>query len=253
MPRKPFCRMKSRMSSGMPCRLCRISQSFSFLQSSSVSLSRNRRSSSVSTIGSTARSLLQLGRPENSSASKPAVPASIASCSVFETGGSTFCTRLKAGRVKTARRSGRQDRRPNTMAGRKAMNVDGRHVRAVKFAGEKPEFGGESHRGEPERPHPERLSPHSQPEHGGERQGEENKAYHGPLPFLIKPAAPASHSASYKRSRPSVAPDNYLNPSRRLAEAIARHKPRVHCSCSRPFALPLRAATRRRRDSETGC
>ena len=86
-----------------------------------------------------------------------------------------------------ARQHGPADGPPGQKAeddGRKERDeVDGRHVRAMKIAGEKPKLGGESHRGQPKRPHPERLAPDRQHKHGGERQGEENKAYHGRFLF----------------------------------------------------------------------
>ena len=85
MPRNPCFLTKSQTSSGISLSLWRMVQSLTMRQSSLVGPSRNAFSSSVSVMGGTARSFSQSGWPENSSASKPMVPAFSASCSVAET------------------------------------------------------------------------------------------------------------------------------------------------------------------------
>ena len=76
MPRKPCFLTKFQTSVGdLACRCGGSSQSLSMRQSSLPGPSRNAFSSSVSVMGGTARSFSQSGWPENSSASKPMVPA----------------------------------------------------------------------------------------------------------------------------------------------------------------------------------
>jgi hypothetical protein len=73
-------------------------------------------------IGGTARSFSQSGLPENSSASKPIVPASSASCSVADTLGSTPLTLRKTGSIRAARRSGGMLKPTSTATGTQASN-----------------------------------------------------------------------------------------------------------------------------------
>ena len=61
MPRKPFFLTKSQISSGISLRSCRIDQSLTMRQSSSVGPSRKAFSSALSVIGGTARSFSQSG------------------------------------------------------------------------------------------------------------------------------------------------------------------------------------------------
>ena len=105
IPRNP-CRFTNvQISPGISFSLKRMCQSSIIRHNSSVGPSRNACSSRVSTIGGTDLSLAQSGLPENSSASKPTVPASSACCSVSDTLGRMPLTRWKAGSITRLRRS----------------------------------------------------------------------------------------------------------------------------------------------------
>ena len=80
MPRKPRDLTKSQILSGISRCAWRTCQSSIMPHSSSVGPSRKACSSGVRTMGAMERSLSQSGVPENSSASKPTVPASSACC-----------------------------------------------------------------------------------------------------------------------------------------------------------------------------
>ena len=105
MPRKPCFLTKSQISSGTSHSVWRTCQPSMMRHSSSVGPSRKACSSGVSTMGAMDLSLSQSGSPENSSASKPTVPASSACASVSETVGSVPRTSLKAGAISAARRT----------------------------------------------------------------------------------------------------------------------------------------------------
>ena len=90
-----------------------------------VGPSRNAFSSSVSVMGGTARSFSQSGVPENSSASKPMVPALSASCSVAETLGRMPLILWKIGRVSAARRMAGTDSPASTITGSQASTPRG--------------------------------------------------------------------------------------------------------------------------------
>src|SRR5215472_17058113 len=92
------------ISSEISFSLWRMAQSSTMRQSSVTGPSRKAFSSSVKVMGGTARSFSQLGSPENSSASKPMVPALSASCSVAETRGKMPLILWNSGATSTARR-----------------------------------------------------------------------------------------------------------------------------------------------------
>jgi hypothetical protein len=120
IPRKPCFLTKLQTSGGTSRSLWRISQSLSIRQSSLQGPSRNAFSSSVSVMGGTERSFSQSGVPENSSASKPMVPALSASCSVAETLGRMPLILWKIGRVSAARRMAGTDSPASTITGSQA-------------------------------------------------------------------------------------------------------------------------------------
>ena len=82
-----------------------VAQSLTIAQSCSVSLSRKRCSSAVSAGCGAASSFCQSGLPEKSSPSHQTVPASIASRSVCDMGGSTFRNAARMASLIRARRS----------------------------------------------------------------------------------------------------------------------------------------------------
>ena len=90
MPRKPLSLMNCQTCGGRSRWTCVVSQSVTIAQSSSTSWSRKRCSSAVSVGDGVASSCCQSGRPEKSSPSHQTVPASIASRSVCDIGGSTL-------------------------------------------------------------------------------------------------------------------------------------------------------------------
>ena len=122
MPRKPFFLTKSQIGSGISRWSWRIFQSSTMRHSSAVGPSRNAFSSAVSVIGGTARSFSQSGVPENSSASKPMVPALSASCSVADTLGRMPLILRKMGSISATRRSGGMLRPASTTTGIQASS-----------------------------------------------------------------------------------------------------------------------------------
>ena len=98
--------MNFQTSSGRSCSSLQIFQSSSIRQSSSTGPSRNACSSSVSAGAGSARSFCQFGRPLKSSPSHHTVPASSASRSVWDMGGSNFRNRPSSGLLRSIRRSG---------------------------------------------------------------------------------------------------------------------------------------------------
>ena len=90
MPKKPLVLMKSQTAGGRSLRSCVMSQSSSIRHNLSAGPSRKACSSSLSFGAAKADSLDQSGRPRNSSASQPTVPASMAAFSVSDIGGNAL-------------------------------------------------------------------------------------------------------------------------------------------------------------------
>jgi hypothetical protein len=90
MAKKPLDLMKDHTSGGRSARRCVMSQSSSMAHKSSQGPSRNACSSAVSTGTLADMSLGQSGPPVNSSPSHHTVPASKASRSVADIGGSNL-------------------------------------------------------------------------------------------------------------------------------------------------------------------
>ncbi len=97
--------MNCQTSGGKSARWWVMSQSFSIAHSCSTSLSRKACSSSLKAGLGKASSLSQSGCPLNRSPSHHTVPASIASCSVAEMGGSILRNSLSTAPLITVRRN----------------------------------------------------------------------------------------------------------------------------------------------------
>jgi len=105
MPKKPLSLMNCHTSGGRSCRLWVMSQSSSIAHNCSTSLSRKACSRSLKPVFGIASSLLQRGRPLNSSPSHHTVPASSASCSVCDTCGNILRNTLRMKLLISRRRS----------------------------------------------------------------------------------------------------------------------------------------------------
>ena len=123
------------------------------------------------------RSLSQSGVPENSSASKPTVPASSACASVSETFGSVPLTNLKTGADSAARRTPGigeggegDDEQPQQEAEEARMSVHG--------------LGLPDQRGDGERagPRPKRRLVHTEGEDAGQQRDAEQELGHTFMP-----------------------------------------------------------------------
>ena len=90
MPKNLCLPRKLQISGGRSARTWVMSQSLVIAQTSSTGPSRKACSSAVSSGLGWSISDFQFGMPENSSPSKPTVPASSAVCSVSESVGSIF-------------------------------------------------------------------------------------------------------------------------------------------------------------------
>ena len=158
MPRKPCFLTKSQISSGISLSVVAdlpvVDHPAELVASGP---SRNAFSSSVSVIGGTARSFSQSGVPENSSASKPMVPALSASCSVAETLGRMPLILWKSGLDQRSAADGRrrQARRARSPAPRPAGRAGRRSARRTRRAAcpsarrrwRPPGPGAQAHRG----------------------------------------------------------------------------------------------------------
>ncbi len=124
-------------------------------------------------MGAMERSLSQSGVPENSSASKPTVPASSACASVSETFGSVPLTNLKTGADSAARRT------PGIAMAAKAMTNS--HSRKPKTpvcpctASALPDERGD---GERAGPRPKRRLVHTESEDAGQQRDAKQKLSH---------------------------------------------------------------------------
>ena len=173
MPRKP-CRLDEVPDlSGISRRSWRMFQSLTMRHSSSVGPSRNARSSAVSVIGGTARSFSQSGVPENSSASKPMVPASSASCSVADTF-AAGCLDLAEDRLD---QRGAADRR-NAQARQHHRRHPGEQLQQPEFrllehAVQEACLPDQRRAGDGQRPQPDRRPPHGQHEHDDDAKDDE--------------------------------------------------------------------------------
>ena len=105
IPQKPLSLMNCQTSGGRSRWTLVVAQSLTIAQSSCVSWSRKRCSSGVSAGCGTSRSFRQFGLPEKSSPSHQTVPASIASRSVCDIGGSTLRNAARMASLMRARRS----------------------------------------------------------------------------------------------------------------------------------------------------
>ncbi len=104
MPKKRFFLMKSQISGGRSASSWVICQSSIIPQSSSTGPSRKACSSTLSSGRGCRSSSCQSGLPENSSPSKPTVPASSAVCSVSDSLGVTRANIFSTGAVMRWRR-----------------------------------------------------------------------------------------------------------------------------------------------------
>ena len=105
MPKKRCFLMKSQISGGRSASSWVICQSSIIAQSSSTGPSRKACSSTLSSGFGCFSSSLQSGLPENSSPSKPTVPASSAVCSVSDSFGVTLANIFNSGAVICRRRN----------------------------------------------------------------------------------------------------------------------------------------------------
>ena len=187
----------------------RISQSLSIRQSSLQGPSRNAFSSSVSVMGGTARSFSQSGVPENSSASKPMVPALSASCSVAETLGRMPLILWKIGRVSAARRMAGTDSPASTITGSQASMPRGPTSTSYSPCSMPglPDVGGGS---QAQGPGPQGRLPHGKREGTRNANGYEHEFRHG-VPLLRWGAPRALHQIKKFKALTLSKVDVYVN------------------------------------------